>query len=80
MTRFQEFWSGVVRKTPGFGNPDKTVVKLTIANVRKLVGQAHRDGFRHGMDTSKSLEGLGKTSDSYADIMETLRKIGEGDE
>lgn len=80
MTKAQEFWAGVVRKTPGFGNPDNTVVKLTITSVRKLVQQAHHAGFRHGMDTSKSLEGLGKTSDGYADILETLRKMGGSDE
>lgn len=77
MTRFQQFWSRIVRKNPGFGKPDDTKVTMTVGSVRKLVSKGHRDGFASGMETAKSLEGLGKQSD-VSDIFTTFLRKGKG--
>ena len=75
MTRFQQFWARIVRKNPGFGQPDSIKVTMTIGAVRKLVSKGHLDGFNSGMETAKSLEGLGKPA-GVADIFtEFLRKV-----
>jgi hypothetical protein len=63
MTKAQEFWSRIVKATPGFGQSDDTKVTMSIGEVRRLTAKAHKDGFRTGMQTAKSLEGMGKTSD-----------------
>ena len=76
MTRFQQFWARIVRANPGFGKPDDTKVTMTIAAMRKLVSKGHLDGFNSGMETAKTLEGLGKQSD-VDDVFTTfLRKGG----
>lgn len=75
MTRFQQFWSRITRANPGFGRPDNTKVTMTIGAVRKLVSKGHRDGFASGMETAKSLEGLGKQSDVDDMFTTFLRKV-----
>lgn len=75
MTRFQQFWARIARTNPGFGRPDDTKVTMTVGAVRKLVSKGHRDGFASGMETAKSLEGLGKKSDVDDVFTEFLRKV-----
>lgn len=78
MTPTQQFWTGIVRANPGFGQADDTKVTLTIAAVRKLVNKAHKHGFNSGMQTSKILEGIGQTSNPDDDFLaELLRKNNE---
>lgn len=71
MTRFQQFWARIARANPGFGQPDDTKVTMTVGAVRNLVSKGHRDGFASGMETAKSLEGIGKKSD-VSDIFTTF--------
>lgn len=75
MTRFQQFWARIVRANSGFGRPNDTKVTMTIGAVRKLVSKGHRDGFASGMETAKSLEGLGKQSDVDNVFTTFLRKV-----
>lgn len=75
MTKVQIFWAAIVRLTPGFGKPDNTKVTMTIGNVRKLIGSAHKNGFHCGMQTAKSLEGLGKTADHDGDMLDLFKKM-----
>ena len=74
MTRFQEFWARIVRATPGFGEAADTKVTLSVGAVKKLAAKAHRDGFRHGIQTAGTLEGIGKTTDPTEDFMNILRR------
>lgn len=76
MTRFQQFWARIVRANAGFGQPDSIKVTMTIGAVRKLVSKGHRDGFTSGMETAKSLEGLGKQSD-VDDVFTTFLRKGK---
>lgn len=73
MTKFQEFWAKIIRSTPGFGQSDDTKVTMTIGTIRKLVAGTHKDGFRCGIQTARSLEKLGETSDTFKDIMDILK-------
>lgn len=48
---------------------------MTIGAVRELVSKGHRDGFASGMETAKSLEGLGKKSDVDDVFTAFLKKV-----
>ena len=73
MTKFQEFWAKIIQSTPGFGQFDDPKVTMTIGTIRRLMYRSHKDGFRCGIQLSKSLEKLGKTSDNFKDIMDILK-------
>lgn len=73
MTLIEQFWARIVRAIPDFGQADDTKVTMTIGAIRKLVAKAHTDGFKGGIRTAKSLEGLGQTSDPDKDFIDMLR-------
>lgn len=81
MTLVERFWSKFCQKNPGFSQGDDTKVTMTIGQVRKIVKQAHRDGFAEGMRTAKSVEGLGAepSVNSLQSILDILKKKGQAE-
>ena len=54
MNAKEQFWSRIKRANPGFDAPPDTIVKLSLAECRKLVDKAHDAGFASGMDVART--------------------------
>lgn len=72
-TAVQQFWAGIVRTNPGFGGADDTKVTITIGTLRTIVNKAHRSGFRSGIESAKTLEGIGRPPDTFEKFLDKLK-------
>lgn len=55
MNMKEQFWARIKRANPGFDNPPDTIVRLTLADCRKLFNKAHDAGFAAGMEVAKTV-------------------------
>ncbi len=72
MTKLEQFWSRIVKATPGFGQADDTKVTMTIGVIRKLMAKSHKDGFRCGAEMANTLRKMGEESQDITDAFNDI--------
>ena len=61
------FWLRMKRANPGFDSDPSTIVKLTLAELRKFVDKAHDAGFESGMEVARICKSKGQRK--FEDLM-----------
>ena len=75
MSRLEQWWNRVISGNPGFAQSDEILVTLSIGAIRKLTGKAHHDGFKYGMETANTLNGLGNVTSPNEDFSDLLKRF-----